>query len=281
MYITSYNQKEYLKQAIDSVLQQTFMPFEILVIDDASTDGSQEVIHEYVQEFPTLIRSHFNETNVGITKSRNRALSLVKGDYITSLDGDDMYLPKKLEIQKELIANSNANLAITNFYYAEDTLENCTKIWCNDLQKVPNNASFERAVLIRDFPDENLFRYELFDRKLLDESGHYDENLSIYEDYDFRIRMAKVATPAFSLEPLSIYRLHSEGLSRKKREVHSQCIRYIYNKHQAAINVLPKPAQAKMNNFLRRVEGKKAIRLEQKKTFLQRLRRKVKHILGR
>ncbi len=95
VYITSYNQQEYLKEAIESVLSQTLLPKEIWVIDDASTDGSQETIRNYINKYPNLIKAHFNDTNKGITFCRNKGISLVSEEYATWLDGDDIYLPQK------------------------------------------------------------------------------------------------------------------------------------------------------------------------------------------
>ena len=80
VYITSYNQKAYLKEAVESVLCQTYMPFEILIIDDASTDGSQDLIAKYCEQFPQLIKSFINLVNKGIAYCRNKSLSLLNGE---------------------------------------------------------------------------------------------------------------------------------------------------------------------------------------------------------
>src|SRR5207302_1638938 len=92
--ITSYNQQEYLREAIESAIDQTVAAFEIIVADDHSTkDGSIETIREYAARYPRLVRGLFQEENVGIPKNRNSALRMVKGDHVAILDGDDRLLP--------------------------------------------------------------------------------------------------------------------------------------------------------------------------------------------
>ena len=91
VYITSYNKIQYIAQSIKSVLAQTLKPFEIVIIDDASQDGSRGIIQSYASQYPDLIFPVFNEKNIGIARCRNKALSLITGDLVTFLDGDDFF----------------------------------------------------------------------------------------------------------------------------------------------------------------------------------------------
>jgi len=276
VYITSYNQKDFLREAIESVLDQTLMPTEILIVDDASTDGSQDLIREYQSQHPHLINFHFNDKNLGITKSRNVALSLVKGDYITGLDGDDAFLPRKLEIQKQLVLQTGASLVFTNFYYAEDVLDNLIQIWCRHKDQLPRAANLYEAVLCRNFPDETLFRSELFAAGLLEKIGGYDENLQIYEDFEFKIRLSKIAKAAYSIEPLTIYRLHVKGLSRKAKELHLKSLSYIYKKHGEDIDALAEASKTKIKDYLARFEDKEIPKSTyHKPSLLKRVLRKI------
>ena len=92
--ITSYNKEKYIKEAIDSALNQTIKPFEILVIDDGSTDNSSLILKEY--ESDPLINLVFKQ-NEGIVATRNMAIQMAKGDYILQLDADDLLNEKYLE----------------------------------------------------------------------------------------------------------------------------------------------------------------------------------------
>src|SRR6266550_1311481 len=118
LIITSYNQQEYLREAIESAINQTVVAFEIIVADDHSTkDGSIETIREYEAQYPGLVRSLFQEKNVGIPKNRNSALRLVKGDYVAILDGDDRLLPRFIQRHgAALAANSQAHVSYSNRY---------------------------------------------------------------------------------------------------------------------------------------------------------------------
>ncbi|MEW5965699.1 MAG: glycosyltransferase [Pseudomonadota bacterium] len=92
-----YGGEKYLAAAIESVLNQTHSDFELIIVNDCSPDGSQTVIESYMADQRiTCLR---NESNLGVAGSRNRALAVSQGDFIAFLDQDDIWLPKKLEIQ--------------------------------------------------------------------------------------------------------------------------------------------------------------------------------------
>ena len=116
VYITSYNQEAFLKDAIDSVLSQELAADEIIIIDDCSTDGSKELIKDYASRHKQ-IRFHLNEKNLGVAQSRIKALSMVKSDYVTYVDGDDVYLPNKLKVEANLIKNTGCDLVFSNNMY--------------------------------------------------------------------------------------------------------------------------------------------------------------------
>ena len=101
--LRSYNQKEYLREAIESVLMQDYENMEIVVADDASTDGTQDMLREYEQKHPRRFKIIFNEKNLGIGANSNVILSASTGKYIAWLDGDDLFLPGKIKQQVELL----------------------------------------------------------------------------------------------------------------------------------------------------------------------------------
>jgi glycosyltransferase involved in cell wall biosynthesis len=95
--LCSYNQREYLREAAESVLAQTYDDYELLVIDNGSTDGSQEVLRSF--EGDPRVRLHLHETNIAVSKRFNEAVQLARGELITFLYSDDMFLPTKLALQ--------------------------------------------------------------------------------------------------------------------------------------------------------------------------------------
>ena len=97
VYITSYNKEKYINKSIDSVLDQTLKPDEIIIVDDCSSDKSQEIIAGYNNQYPDIIKAIYNERNFGISRTRNIAISYCSGDIITFIDADDYFFPWKIE----------------------------------------------------------------------------------------------------------------------------------------------------------------------------------------
>lgn len=95
VFLPSYNQKTFLVEALESVLNQTYTPNQIIVVDDCSTDGSQAVIENYSRQYPGIFTTIYHNKNMGIAQTRIDALSAVTGDFVTYLDGDDRFLPEK------------------------------------------------------------------------------------------------------------------------------------------------------------------------------------------
>lgn len=100
--VVTYNQEDLISDTIESVLAQDYTDFEIVVSDDASTDGTANVIRDYEARFPGVVRGVYNKTNLGITGNSNTAFFACKGELIALLGGDDLFLPGKLSTQVTL-----------------------------------------------------------------------------------------------------------------------------------------------------------------------------------
>lgn len=108
--IPVYNAKTYLGACLDSVLQQTYSDFEVLLVDDGSTDGESGVLCDrYAESYPNRIRV-LHKQNGGAGDARNAALPLARGEYITFLDSDDALVPNALEILSNQIAQTHAEI---------------------------------------------------------------------------------------------------------------------------------------------------------------------------
>jgi glycosyltransferase involved in cell wall biosynthesis len=99
--IITYNQRVYLQQAIESALAQNYPNLEIVVADDGSTDGTQDLLHSYSQSHPGKFKLELAGINCGITANCNRAIFACTGKYIAWLGGDDLMLPGRLQQQIE------------------------------------------------------------------------------------------------------------------------------------------------------------------------------------
>lgn len=95
-----YNAKKYLNKAIDSILNQTYTDFEFIIIDDASSDGSQEIVKSYSDP---RIRFYINEKNMGVAATLNRGIEIARGEYIARMDSDDISLPNRLQEQVDFL----------------------------------------------------------------------------------------------------------------------------------------------------------------------------------
>lgn len=238
VYITSYNQKPYLIEAIESVLNQTLRPFEIIIVDDCSTDGSQKAIERYAQAHPGLIRPFYHEQNLGIPRNRRFALEQVRGDLVTYLDGDDRFLPRKLEMELETFVNHpEAQIVYSNVYYIDADGQR-TGVWADGSIPLPSGDVFREA-FSRSFPRGSLFRNELTDYQGLKKIGFYDVSFPIYEDWELKIRLTKRFKIAYCPEPLVEYRQHSEGISRTPASVHFSVMRKICKKNRPLLDDLP------------------------------------------
>lgn len=250
VYITSFNQKEYLKQAVLSVLSQTIAPYEILIVDDCSSDGSQELIKNFASNYDN-VRYILHEKNRGVAQVRITALENLKGDYVTYLDGDDIYLPKKLEVESNIIFNEGCDLAFSNNMYVNpDDLLDVKWIWAYDQIDLLLNENLFVKTITRDFPRQSLFRMELVDYQLLKKVGFHDPMLRIYEDYDLRIRLAQHAKMNYTLEPTSKIRISKSGLSKLDTMEHYRAFKYIFDKYAGDIDLLETKIQNKVRSRL-------------------------------
>jgi len=230
VYITSYNQPEYLAIAIESVLNQTRMPDQLVIIDDASTDNSQELINSYKQQHPDLFTVVLNESNQGIGEVRRRAVRATTGDLVTCLDGDDLYLPHKLELEeKALLENPTAGYAYSNFAFINNTGKQ-VKVW-NQSPAMQSGNLFENIATAK-FPFGTLPRCELFRRERLIEAMGYEKGRNLYEDLDTQLRVSRFNTVAAVHEVSHQYRMTETGLSMAAYPKHYDAIKYVFAKNR-------------------------------------------------
>ncbi len=209
--ITSYNQKAYLFKTIDSVLGQTFMPHEIIICDDGSTDGSRELITAFKLQHPTLIKAVYQEKNLGVTQNRNSGIRMATGDYITTLDGDDLYSPQKLEKEAFRAIETGMPLVYSNVRYI-------------DAKGKENGARYKAGKMRQGclFTDIATLKYPaprevLIQRSCIEKIGVQDESFPINEDFEWMVRLAARFPFAAVDAPLVAHRIHAGGLSQSSR----------------------------------------------------------------
>ena len=116
-----YNVAKYLKKCVDSILSQSYKDYEVILVDDGSTDDSGHICDEYVQKFPCIRVLH--SKNGGLSVARNRGREASKGEYITYIDSDDVVSPDYLEVLYNLIQKYNADVSCCEFNFFTDNNE--------------------------------------------------------------------------------------------------------------------------------------------------------------
>lgn len=112
-----YNVEKYIKDSIESVKNQTYTNWELIIVDDFSTDNSLELIYSVTDEIKEKVKIVHFESNKGTAIARNTALELVEGEYIAYLDSDDMWMEEKLEKQINFMKENNYAFTMTSFSY--------------------------------------------------------------------------------------------------------------------------------------------------------------------
>ena len=201
--IPTYNRKNLLKRALHSASSQTFVPHEIIVVDDGSSDGTKDWV---LERFPYV--RYIYQDNSGVSSARNAGIKEAKGSWIAFLDSDDEWMSNKLEQQKGVINSfQEAWLCHTN----EIWIRNGVRV--NQMkkhQKYGGNV-FENCLdICRISPSSVLIKKEVFEMV-----GLFDESLKVCEDYDLWLRITSVLPVIFLDEPLiTKYGGHSDQLSR-------------------------------------------------------------------
>ncbi|MCW5910059.1 MAG: glycosyltransferase [Cyclobacteriaceae bacterium] len=182
-----YNHAQYVVQALDSVIAQTYKPVELIVIDDGSSDNSQGVIRQWAMTHPE-VQVLLNEGNLGYCKTFNKALALTHGKYIIDLAADDVLLPER--VQEGVTAlQTNANAGVT-FSDAEHIDRNGQRLSLHSARfphhLVPSGNVYKEVVSWYFICSATL----MFTREVIEYLEGYDESLA-YEDFDFWIRSAR------------------------------------------------------------------------------------------
>ena len=125
--VCTYNGEKYLREQLDSLLNQTYPIFEIVIQDDCSKDGTWNIIEEYVTKYPELIRGIRNERNLDWNQNFYAAIMNCTGDYIALCDQDDYWMPNKIELQMQDIGDTMLNVCSSYYWRGEELLPRINK----------------------------------------------------------------------------------------------------------------------------------------------------------
>jgi len=204
--VTTFNRCEMLAETIQSILQQTFLDFELIVVDNMSEDGTRE----YISSIQDGRVRYFRNQNYGvIAKNRNYGIKEAKGTYIAFCDDDDLWLPNKLEVQVTLLKN-NPNKVMC-YSQAESFLDNQT------VKKLMIRRSVKKSHFINllqgnFIPNSSV----LIKRDVFDRLGYLNESSELREDYEMWLRVTKSFSIVGTDQVLIKYRLHGSNSAGSK-----------------------------------------------------------------
>lgn len=207
--IPVYNGGNYLSQAIDSVLAQTYDNIEIIVVNDGSSDGGET--DRIARSYGEKIR-YFHKPNGGVASALNLAISEMRGEYFSWLSHDDLYYPNKIERQIAAVMNQSNRRIIVHSDY--DLLNMNT----NEIVHVKNTTEYAREELENSvFPVLHGLIHGctlLIHRSYFQQRGAFDDSLRTTQDYDLWFRFFRNERTFYINEPLVIGRVHNEQGSR-------------------------------------------------------------------
>lgn len=229
--VANYNNELFIKDCLDNCLNQTYQDFEIIVVDDRSTDNSPIIIKEYEKKYPEIVKGVHLSENRGVAYCRHAAILFATGEYITTLDSDDYYydmrklqeemaliVSYKEKYQKDICVFSNTVLVTKDKEYIEGQ---------ESVEAIKDGKIFDYIItrtckIPRDFIATKSAYFEV---------GGYDFSIKMYEDWDLKIRLASKYEFYYSGVNGTAYRRHGTGLSSAPPEIHLEWLDTVFKKN--------------------------------------------------
>jgi len=215
-----HNGELYLREALESILKQTFGDFEFIIIDDGSTDATRDILRSYADP---RIRLVYNEHNIGLTKSLNKGLGLAQGEYIARQDADDISHPERLAKQVEVLDNNPGVSILGTAYQRIDS----QALPLGTVEVLTDNVELQNNLLVGDCFCHGSVAMRKRDVETV---GKYNEAMEPAEDYDLWLRMSERSEVANLPEVLYSYRLHPQSVSATRALEQRGCARLAVEK---------------------------------------------------
>ena len=229
-----YNGRDYLKEAMDSILNQTYRDFEFIIINDCSTDDTQQIIDSYADARIVCLR---NEQNLGVARSLNRGLDAAQGEYIARMDADDIARPDRLALQT---AYMDAHPEIPVLATASQSFDETGVLF-------EGHSSVDPDILKLDFlfscgichPTVMLRRAVLEQYQL-----RYDHSFNKIEDYELWCRMMDLGLPIACLDVILLdHRLHQNQVTSVYSPDMLRKLETLYRRNFAQLGIEPDAAE--------------------------------------
>jgi glycosyltransferase involved in cell wall biosynthesis len=219
--IPAYNSMRYIEEAIQSVLIQSFTDFEVLVIDDGSTDDSREKILNISQRDERV--RYIRQANQGVSAARNHGFNLSSGELIAFLDSDDAWLPNNLELKVHKILQEDFGLVHSDAFVMDENSKN------NNVIMKGQEGWLLRDILLWNSTQVLAPSSILVKRHVVNNVGLFDTHLSTSADHDFFIRVAALFRIGRVPQVTWHYRIHGANM-HKNISLMEHDILYLYSK---------------------------------------------------
>lgn len=231
--ITTHNRIELLKRAIESVLIQTYKEYECIVVDDASSDGTEEYMVSLNNPKITYYRI-LPENSRGGNYARNVGIALAKGEYLAFLDDDDCWFKEKLEKQVAVL-EKNLDVGLVYCWYIKDYIQE------NRQEK------YKQKLMMRGDMSKKIFAEimtitscVLVRREIVERVGGFDEKLGFWQEYDFCIRVCQITQVDYVKQHLVVVRCDKKDKNRLSNKYNgwAEAVKYHNKKYKKQINEL-------------------------------------------
>lgn len=249
--VPAYNISAYIQSALVSLQQQSLCDFEVLVVDDGSTDNTANIIDAFCQQDARF--RLLKKANGGLSSARNYGIKFAQSDYIALLDGDDLYEPDKL-LSHVNVLERHPDVGVV--YSASKVIRNDGTLSFMRLSGKPIMSDPLLSLLCKNFVGHG--SNAVFRRCLIDEIGEFDECLASSEDIDFWLRIAALKTWRFHRvsAALSCYRVRPTGLSfnvEKMRQCNEIVLASAYQRTPTVVKPILPMAKAYLYRYLARL----------------------------
>jgi len=206
-----YNGERYLREAVESILGQTFSDFEFVIVDDGSTDRTWQVLTEYAARDPRIVLLQ-NSENLGLTRSLNKGLHAAQGEYIARQDADDISLPHRLEKQVAVLEECHDVVLVSANI---DLMDADGQVWWHPRRNATSGLIAWFLLFCNYLGGHSQV---MFRRQAALDLGGYAEDRPCSQDYELWLRLAEVGDVVILPEVLLLYRTHGESVTSRYGE---------------------------------------------------------------
>ena len=220
--VPCYNQAQYLPETLDSLLAQTYENWECIIVNDGSTDNTEEIALKYCEQDERFV--YLPKENGGLSSARNAGLDIAKGEYVQFLDSDDILLPNKLECQVRMMEMEKTDVCVCHHSIFTT---NVNETWENKFSQSVYDLTYQGFLYNWGESFVIAIHSGLFRKSFLDEYKlRFDENVRALEDWLFWISIVRNGGTFVEVQDkLSLYRVHTSSMTQDKLHMQKNRLR--------------------------------------------------------